>query len=406
MLPFAVLVPFRSARIAACLAELFFQLCIVGTGNYAWINWIGALPCLALLDDRFLTSIGLFSAATAAEASAAEADSKGLPQPAPAPASVPAPASSSSSCSSAAVDQVEETHEDLPSTPKRHADGSARVAPNTPGGSPVDAASLLRAVAASPDTPKGSSGKRKARAHPNGGSSSSNSSSNGSSSSSSTSNRGDTPANGAAEGSPGTQQQAATADSLHPTSGLGLVINVCYRRLRAIVHLALLAFILGKSAAPMKELFGKAPWLSYYDDYFFVNAQGVFGFINQHRVTLVLHYTHDTLPPVGKDLLAKMASCKDPPGNAVRTNDGRSYTCAQVVPYCSSNPHLSSLCPKTCGGCPAREWSDADIESIAWSPLHFKNLPGDLRRMPSINSPYVALLTHPLRFWLNSRTLM
>ena len=28
----------------------------------------------------------------------------------------------------------------------------------------------------------------------------------------------------------------------------------------------------------------------------FVNAQGVFGFINQHRVNVVLQYTHDPLP--------------------------------------------------------------------------------------------------------------
>lgn len=30
---------------------------IVGTGNYAWINWIGALPCIALLDDCVLAAL-------------------------------------------------------------------------------------------------------------------------------------------------------------------------------------------------------------------------------------------------------------------------------------------------------------------------------------------------------------
>jgi hypothetical protein len=35
VLPFGALVPIRSVRIATGLFELFFQLCIVGTGNYA-----------------------------------------------------------------------------------------------------------------------------------------------------------------------------------------------------------------------------------------------------------------------------------------------------------------------------------------------------------------------------------
>ena len=39
------------------LTELFFQLMIVGTGNYAWINVLGVLPCCALVDDEFLTSV-------------------------------------------------------------------------------------------------------------------------------------------------------------------------------------------------------------------------------------------------------------------------------------------------------------------------------------------------------------
>ena len=53
------------------------------------------------------------------------------------------------------------------------------------------------------------------------------------------------------------------------------------RRLHAAtlftLHVLLAGFILCKSAAPIKELFSSAPWLAYYDDYFFVNAQGVFG---------------------------------------------------------------------------------------------------------------------------------
>ncbi|CAJ1355206.1 unnamed protein product, partial [Effrenium voratum] len=44
------------------------------------------------------------------------------------------------------------------------------------------------------------------------------------------------------------------------------------------------------------ELFGPAPWINSYDQWFLMNSQGVFGFINQHRVQVVLKYTHDASP--------------------------------------------------------------------------------------------------------------
>ncbi len=47
-------VPIRSVRIFTAILELFFQLCVVGTGNYAWINFVGFVPFIALLDDEFL----------------------------------------------------------------------------------------------------------------------------------------------------------------------------------------------------------------------------------------------------------------------------------------------------------------------------------------------------------------
>ena len=49
-----MLVPHRNFRIFAAVAEIFFQFCIVGTGNYAWINYVGILPCIALFDDEFI----------------------------------------------------------------------------------------------------------------------------------------------------------------------------------------------------------------------------------------------------------------------------------------------------------------------------------------------------------------
>ena len=49
-----MLVPHRYFRCFAAIMEIFFQFCIVGTGNYAWINYVGILPCIALFDDGFI----------------------------------------------------------------------------------------------------------------------------------------------------------------------------------------------------------------------------------------------------------------------------------------------------------------------------------------------------------------
>ena len=75
-LPFLVLMPSRTLQTGACLAELVLQLGIVGTGNYAWINFVGAVPALALLDDRFLSRLlpASMVAEARAAAAAAEAD--------------------------------------------------------------------------------------------------------------------------------------------------------------------------------------------------------------------------------------------------------------------------------------------------------------------------------------------
>ena len=53
-----------------------------------------------------------------------------------------------------------------------------------------------------------------------------------------------------------------------------------------------------KSKDPLRELYGPAPWINNYDDYFLMNSQGVFGFINQHRVQIVLKYTHDPIEKI------------------------------------------------------------------------------------------------------------
>ena len=52
-----MLVPHRWFRCFAAIMEIFFQFCIVGTGNYAWINYVGILPCIALFDDKFIEMV-------------------------------------------------------------------------------------------------------------------------------------------------------------------------------------------------------------------------------------------------------------------------------------------------------------------------------------------------------------
>ena len=54
VLPFFLLVPIRWVSTSAAVLEVMFQLAIVATGNYAWINWVGVLPCIALFDDDAL----------------------------------------------------------------------------------------------------------------------------------------------------------------------------------------------------------------------------------------------------------------------------------------------------------------------------------------------------------------
>jgi hypothetical protein len=49
--------PHRRLVAAAAAAELLLQFAIVATGNYAWINFIAAVPCLAAFDDDMLSCL-------------------------------------------------------------------------------------------------------------------------------------------------------------------------------------------------------------------------------------------------------------------------------------------------------------------------------------------------------------
>ena len=67
---------------------------------------------------------------------------------------------------------------------------------------------------------------------------------------------------------------------------------------------------------------------------------GVFGFINSHRVHLVLSYTHDLLPD-GRHRARVDTGCRDTPGAIANAQDGRPLTCADVAPHCASHELLA-----------------------------------------------------------------
>jgi len=157
VLPFFMLVPIRTCRLCAGILEIGFQLAVVGTGNYAWINFIGALPCIAMLDDAFLSWFYPRSLVVSA-------------------------------------------------------------------------------------------------------------------------------------------YEAAERATLNGTSMLSKAMVRLYRTFRLVIHIVLVMVMVYKSKDPIKELFGPAPWINSYDPWFLMNSQGVFGFINQHRVQVILKYTHHPQP--------------------------------------------------------------------------------------------------------------
>ena len=52
IVPFLFLVPVRSLRIFAFWAQVFFQLCIIATGNYNFFNLLTVVLCFSLLENK------------------------------------------------------------------------------------------------------------------------------------------------------------------------------------------------------------------------------------------------------------------------------------------------------------------------------------------------------------------
>lgn len=116
----------------------------------------------------------------------------------------------------------------------------------------------------------------------------------------------------------------------------------------AAVAALVVVFIGMKSTAPLLELFSPSPWLHYYDEYFFVNSQGVFGFINQRRAQPVLFYTHGNVDTLN------VTCTDDPAGPGLAGQNGDPLRCSDAVEYCAHS-HFGSIiqthCPRTCGSC-------------------------------------------------------
>ena len=307
VLPFLILVPaIRSVRIFTALAEIFLQLCIVGTGNYAWINYLGVVGCLAMLDDgvlhwlseRVLLRIPGFH--------------------------VLAPVMPFA-FSHAQLLQAEQAR--LSATTITPGDQStSKLAPST------DA------------QPSSSSGAEQPSETP--------------------------------------PPESLVDRGLHALSRIFWRVHAAFR---FAVYAGLVLFIAKKSTDPLKELFTAAPWLHYYDDYFFVSSQGVFGFINQQRTALVLEYTHSALT-----LEPGQRECKDDESRLGFTdNQGNPLRCMQLADMgACQHPRygapVRASCARSCGECAVRYRS----EGASWKELQFKNLPGALDRRPYTNSPY------------------
>ena len=154
-----------------------------------------------------------------------------------------------------------------------------------------------------------------------------------------------------------------------------------YKNLRLAIYFCLVCFIVIKSVDPIKEMYSESPWLHYYDDFFFVSSQGVFGFVNSKRVVLSLFFTHQNHSSF------HFSGCLDVKETPfVDQNTKKKLNCKEISNYCnhpSYGHEIQKFCAKTCGKC------DYQIpDNIKWENLDYKNLPGaSLNKIPSFNSP-------------------
>ena len=374
-LPFLVLMPSRTLQTGACLAELMLQLGIVGTGNYAWINFVGAVPALALLDDRFLSRLLPASMVAAARAAAA-ADEADADAPSVATGTTALPSVTAAATATAAMSESEIE----PLVGERRGERAAARAPRprsfgarlysfyrlllhsallgfllcksaaplkelfTPGTAPRMRGVWIESARALSACGKG---------------------------------------RGKGEGGRGSVwiESARALSSPFPLPPHPPLLPFPLVYPLSAASLPISSHLVSPSRA--------APWLNYYDDWFFVNAQGVFGFVNRHRLNLALEYTHDPLP-VNRSASARSsgAGCHDTRGTIGTGPNGVSLTCRAARAYCGSSSQLQQLCPRSCGRCEQTLWTENALSQVTWRPLELPNLPGATSRRPGFNSPY------------------
>eukprot|EP00924_Labyrinthula_sp_SR-Ha-C_P008974 maker-scaffold_2-snap-gene-8.36-mRNA-1 protein AED:0.01 eAED:0.01 QI:60/1/0.75/1/1/1/4/0/693 len=189
------------------------------------------------------------------------------------------------------------------------------------------------------------------------------------------------------------------------------LLNIIVARFENLLILALYCLVAWKSVDPVLEMFSSSPWLHYYDDFFLVNAQGVFGFINEHRLVFEIEYLNfvpSELRDVSTQFEEFQDSCRDAPGKIAIVNE-QSYGCNELYYYCPSNAQLRQMCRKTCGDCSFLELSTSNERKIMglnriWEKLSFYNLPSSETSWPRFSSPYHNRLSWEI--WIRSTASM
>ncbi len=401
--PFLMLVPHANVRRFAGCVEIVFQLLIVGTGNYAWINFVGCLPCLALFDDAFVESCegwfetlisgpirwilenfllgpilwildtfwstltlpvwgpvwlisgGGSAAETQEKASVVKTEEKKIKK-----------------CKNAGTEGAGTGEVELmPVKPSEKAGNSARKRKNK-GKKPVsevddEEEDTESTKTSSPQVSKVSGSGESPTGEGDGSPDNDDSeisttfddevseSQSLSVSSRSVARRSNSKnRNGRSLTSTNSGAGALSKSSSSSSLLVRVIDGVLLMPLRLLTYflyrgsiMGLFCFMIYKIKDPLFELFSPAPWINQYDDWFFTTSQGVFGFINRLRINLVLEYRHDK---------------------------------AEITRTAADLGVDNSLTGET-------------LEGLSeWRPLDFKSIPGSIDRLPSMLSPYHSRL--------------
>lgn len=184
--------------------------------------------------------------------------------------------------------------------------------------------------------------------------------------------------------------------------------NISLQTIYNLICLLLFLFISVKSVNPVQEFFAESPWLHFYDDYFLVNAQGLFGFINENR--LVVSVNVSTTPQqewqeIASELsdnkyliddivgsyFKKSIYCEDSDAPVTTTAEGVHIYCSSMLQYCYNNDFIRGLCPVTCDSCdsfPLERLMPQAVREELFQDFKFFNLPDKEVTRHGFTSPY------------------